>query len=88
MSQKETQGHIALANAKETEEHHLATVNEQYAEWSLTISQAQEKIRSYQDAIEGQKTLIQDAKREQMKLRKKRRIFQTASFQLGLVDQE
>lgn len=84
----EAAGHIALSRARETEESHLATTNDQIAEWALTIRQAEGKIQDYREAIEGQRSLIADAKREQAKLKRKRRIFQVASFQLGLVDQE
>ncbi len=88
MSQKETSAHLSLANARQTEEQHLATTNEQINEWTLTISQAEEKIRSYREAIDGQRSVIQDAKREQAKLKRKRLVFRRAAFALDLIEQE
>ncbi len=88
MTSKDAHGHLSLANAKSTEEMHLATTNDQIAEWTLTISQAEEKIRKYQEGISGQRSLIADAKREQGKLRKKRLVFKRAVFALDLIEQE
>ncbi len=84
----ETEGHIALANARSTEEKHLATTNEQIAEFDLAIKGAEGKIKSLQDAIEGQRTVIADARAARAKLRKKRLVFQRAAFTLQLIDQE
>lgn len=84
----ETVGHIALANARRTEEQHLATTNEQIAEWQLTVAEAETKIRTFKDGIDAQRTIIVDAKREQAKLKRKRLVFRRAAFALDLIEQE
>lgn len=84
----DTDGHLALANAGATEKQHLATTNQQIAEFDLTIVEAESKIRDYQEAIEGQRSKIADAKVARAKLKKKRIVFKRAVFALDLIDQE
>ena len=88
MTTKETEGHLALANAKQTEQKHLATTNDQIAEWDLSIKNRQAKIESYRDAIRAEEDGITADKAARSKLKRKRIVFQRAAFALDLIDQE
>lgn len=84
----ETQGHFALANARETEARHLATTQAQIAEWDLSIANREANIKKYQDGIDAERAGIQHDRSERAKLRRKRLVFQRAAFALELIDQE
>lgn len=84
----DTEGHLSLAQAKQTEAMHLATVEEQLSEWTLSIQTEEAKIRSYQDGINASREAIRGARVEQAKLRKRRLVFKRAVFALELIDAE
>ncbi len=88
MSQKETSAHLSLANARQTEEQHLASTTEQIAEYDLSIAQRNANIAKYQDAIEAERVMIAEDRKAQAKLKKKRIVFKRAVFALDLIEQE
>lgn len=51
----DTAGHIALQSARETEARHLATTQQQIAEWDLSIATREANIKKYQDGIDAER---------------------------------
>lgn len=67
---------------------HLASVAEQIEENKALIAQARTHIRQMRRAIEEQEDFILRKTEEQDKLKRKKRIFARAKFDLEQVDEE
>lgn len=67
---------------------HYATVSEQIEENKVTIAQARTNIRAMRRSIEEQEDLILRVTEEQDRLKRKKRIFARAKFDLEQVDDE
>ncbi len=67
---------------------HYASVSEQIDEIHLDIAQRKAKIVAMQDAIKAERNSIRDAEFSVAKLKKRKRIFARARFDLEQVDEE
>jgi septal ring factor EnvC (AmiA/AmiB activator) len=67
---------------------HYATVSEQIEENKAALAEARTNIRAMRRAIEEQEDFILRKTEEQDKLKRKKRVFARARFDLEAIDQE
>jgi hypothetical protein len=67
---------------------HYATVSEQIEENRVALAEARTNIRAMRRAIEEQEDFILRKTEEQDKLKRKKRVFARAKFDLEAIDQE
>lgn len=75
-----------LSAAAETEAKNLSTVEDMIAEEQLFQANARAAIRAARDAIANQQEAIRQSKQRETTLRRRRRIFSRAAFELREVD--